>query len=258
MIPLYQPSELKKLLESLGHKPNKNLGQNFLIDGNILDKIVSASDISSQDHILEVGPGPGALTQALLKTEAKVTAVELDQAFATHLQEQLPTLDLIVGDILKVPLPDSLTKVVANLPYYITSATIERLLTLPHLTSLTLMMQSEVATKILSQPKESGYGPLSILCSAFGDKKRLFKVKASSFYPKPAVESSVIQLTNIKRDINLSQFLTHLKKLFSLRRKTLGRIATELQFDSLPNALSLRRPEELSWEEHLSLFSSTI
>lgn len=247
---LYRPQVLRACLEKLGVRPNKKLGQHFLIDGNILKKIIENAHLSPQDHVLEVGPGPGALTEFLVESGASVTAVEIDKTYIPHLKSLLPTLNLIEGDILSVPLPRSITKVVANVPYYITSAIIERLIEeLPLLESMTLMMQNEVGDRILAKPSTESYGALSLITSYFGRAKRLFMIKPTCFYPKPHCDSAVIQITrDVVRD-RPGPFFRFVKELFSHRRKMVQSTAPHA-----PPHMAERRVEDLSFEELLNLF----
>jgi 16S rRNA (adenine1518-N6/adenine1519-N6)-dimethyltransferase len=252
---LYRPQELRACLDRLGVRPNKKLGQHFLIDGNILGKILAAAKLTASDQVLEVGPGPGALTESLVESGASVTAVEIDKNYASHLKELLPSLNLIEGDVLTTPLPKSTNKVVANVPYFITSAIIERLIVeLPNLESMTLMMQSEVADRILAKPGAKEYGTLTLQAAYFGEAKRLFLVKPGCFYPKPSCDSVVIQITKEGNRSDPAPFFRFIKELFSHRRKIVKSTLLKMGIEA-PVEISHKRVEELSLHDLLLLFT---
>lgn len=251
---LYRPQVLRDYLDQLGVRPNKKLGQHFLIDGNILGKIIDAAHILPTDQVLEVGPGPGALTEFLVETGSSVTAVEIDKTYIPHLKNLFPKLNVVEGDILSVPLPKGVNKVVANIPYFITSAIIERLIEeLPHIQSMTLMMQSEVADRLLAKPGTEHYGFLTVLVAYFGLVKRLFTVKPTCFYPKPACDSVVIQIVKGVDRTDMAPFSQFVKELFSKRRKTIQSSLSSKGIE-VPPHLAGKRVEELSFDEIYSLF----
>jgi 16S rRNA (adenine1518-N6/adenine1519-N6)-dimethyltransferase len=201
--------DVLSILEQHGIRPSKGLGQNFLVDKTVLDRIVQASEVGSQDVVLEVGPGVGILTRQLAERGATVVCVELDRKMIAVLAETLQgceSVHIIQGDILEIDPVDALCRslgladaqqlryqVVANLPYYITSAALRHLLTArvrPQ--TLTVMVQQEVADRIMAQP-----GDLSLLAigvQVFGDPERICKVSARAFYPRPQVDSSVLRV----------------------------------------------------------------
>jgi len=187
-------SELRALLESQGFAPRKSFSQNFLVDRNIIQKIVDCAAIEPGDSVLEIGPGAGALTYELLKRGAKVFAIEIDRGLAKLLQENSPEgLTVICDDALNVDLSPIMDhgpiKVVANLPYHITSALLAKLLPLKQVVSLTVMVQKEVADRMSTLPGSKEYGRLSLMCTFYAELKSQFKVGKHAFHPKPNVDS---------------------------------------------------------------------
>jgi len=210
-------------------RPNKFLGQNFLKSREITGEIIKAADLGQGDLVLEVGPGKGILTEALLKTGAKVIAVEKDARLVDFLQEKFKSaknLKIIHGDILKLnpryALPVTRYKIVANIPYYITSRFLKTFLQSdfqPFL--MVLMAQKEVAERIINKKGSL----LSISVKVYGQPKIVKKVPASCFFPKPKVDSVILKIENISKnffiDTNEIKFFSLIKQGFSSKRKTL-------------------------------------
>ena len=212
-------------------RPKKYFGQNFLIDKNIVRKILAESDVAGK-NVLEVGPGRGALTMDLVDDAKKVVAVEKDFELAENLAATVRDVNfkLISGDILKVEEKEWLdffkTKkyiVVANLPYNITSAFLKRFLELKNPPEeMILMVQREVAERIIGKDGQSGVLTMSV--KFYSDAEILFRVAAGCFFPAPKVESAVIRLKNIRKDkfdVSAELFFRALKSGFSSRRKLL-------------------------------------
>jgi len=197
---LSSANNVKSVLEKFDAKPKKGLGQNFLIDKNILQKIIDAANISPEDTILEVGPGVGTLTQELAKKAKRVVAVEKDEAMIKILKENLKDLDnveIIQGDILKV---DYLKfkienyKVVANIPYYLTSPLIRKFLEVENKPEeIILMIQKEVAHRICATPPDMNL--LAVSVQFYANPKIVFNVSKNSFWPIPKVDSAIIKIT---------------------------------------------------------------
>ena len=189
-------SELILFLKSIDASPKKSLSQNFLIDANIVEKIVELAQVEPNEQILEIGPGPGTLTKALLKRGARVTAVELDRNFAQNLSRlQNGNLTVVQGDFLKFS-TESLAKnikVVANLPYHITTPILEKLFA-SSFSSITIMVQKEVATRMMAIPGTKDFSSLSLFVQFHSTINNHFNVPAPCFYPKPNVDSTVIRL----------------------------------------------------------------
>ncbi|MFY9269063.1 MAG: 16S rRNA (adenine(1518)-N(6)/adenine(1519)-N(6))-dimethyltransferase RsmA [Candidatus Manganitrophaceae bacterium] len=179
--------------------PRKSWGQNFLIDPNIQRKIVDAAEIQPGERVVEIGPGRGFLTQGLLERGAAVTAIEIDPLLVGMLRQEIPSayLDLIQGDALQYRYDQisSPYKVVANLPYYVSTPLLFRLLEeRERISRMVLMLQKEVAVRMVAQAGGKEYGLLSVMAQFFADIKIVFHVSRSCFRPMPQVDSSVVLL----------------------------------------------------------------
>lgn len=244
-VKLFSPREIKKILESHNLYPRKKWGQNFLVDGNIVSKILQEIKPESNDHIIEVGPGLGTLTLPMIKKKAFVSAFEIDRGFIAFLNELLEPYSnytLIEGDIRRISLADyyynfsgdsfNSTKLVANLPYYITSPFIYEI-TGNYLfwDKAVLMIQKEMAQKLIAKEGSPLYSTLSVLCSAFTDTKIAFSVSPNVFYPAPKVESAVVVLKPAECNLNYGDkefFIKLISGLFNYRRKTVLNSLTRL------------------------------
>lgn len=230
-------SELMSVLNKYNFSFSKSLGQNFLIDQNILNKIVSGSGINENTNVLEVGPGAGTLTRELCLKAKKVTAVEIDKALIQILNDVMSDFDnfnLINSDILELNINELIKNefdnesftVVANLPYYITTPIIMNFLEseLP-VNSMTLMIQKEVAARILAEPGTKDYGALSVAVQFYAEPGIICSASPHCFTPQPKVTSTVVNLKlydKPKYDVkNKEQFFKIVKSIFSQRRKTL-------------------------------------
>ena len=198
-------TSIRKELAEYGLTPRKRWGQHFLVDGNILNKIVQAADISREDTVLEVGPGLGEMTLVLARQAKKVVAVEIDTKLVEVVRRKTascPNVEIIGSDILKVDFRE-LTgkdrrpiKVVANLPYQISTPLLFRFIEEREtFSTLTLMVQKEVAERMVAPSGGKDYGPLSIFVQLFLDLSVRFSVKPSCFFPPPRVDSAVVRLT---------------------------------------------------------------
>jgi 16S rRNA (adenine1518-N6/adenine1519-N6)-dimethyltransferase len=261
----------------------KSLGQNFLIDRRVARRIVEAVAPLPTDIILEIGPGMGALTTLMVERCADIRAVEIDPRLVAQLRRSLdsPCLTIIEGDAMKIDweklIGEALTahkenprvRVVANLPYYISTPIIERLLRArPRIHDMTLMLQKEVVARIISPPGGKEYGYLSVLAQYHCEAKKLFEVSPSAFKPAPKVRSAVLRLV-IKDKQRFGaedekKFLAMVGAAFSQRRKTLlnnlkasgyGSVAAGLE-PSLQSAGidARRRAETLSVEEFKTIY----
>ena len=230
-------SELMSVLNKYNFSFSKSLGQNFLIDQNILNKIVSGSGINENTNVLEVGPGAGTLTRELCLKAKKVTAVEIDKALIPILNDVMSDFDnfnLINSDILELNINELIKDefgnesftVVANLPYYITTPIIMNFLEseLP-VNSMTLMIQKEVAARILAEPGTKDDGALSVAVQFYAKPGVICSASPHCFTPQPKVTSTVVNLKlydKPKYDVkNKEQFFKIVKSIFSQRRKTL-------------------------------------
>jgi 16S rRNA (adenine1518-N6/adenine1519-N6)-dimethyltransferase len=190
----------RALLERFDIAPKKSLGQNFLHDPNALEKIVTTAGVMPDDTVLEIGPGTGALTEHLARAAKRVVAVELDERLAPILQERLadyPNVQIVFQDILVTDVPalvgDEPYIVVANVPYYITSAIMRHLLETPHRPQrIVLTVQLEVAERMVAKPGEMGL--LSVSAQYYGKAKIATRLKPGVFWPRPDVDSAVVRL----------------------------------------------------------------
>lgn len=274
-MPIYKPSELHEFLDELGINPKKSLSQNFLIDGNILRKIVNTAEIEPGDVVLEIGPGPGSLTEILLEKKARVIAVEKDIVLAQAL-ERLKTsgknLDIYCEDILKFPMEEVISKkadgkkaqVIANLPYHLTTPILIKLVPMnKHFSSLILMVQEEMARRITSKPGTKDYSSLTVFLNFFSEPRYAFTVSSHSFYPRPKVNSAIVIL-NLKPPPPVSdqeKFFVLTRTAFEHRRKMLrSSLRSIYHQQNITVALNeigcnpQARPEELSLNEFLQLF----
>lgn len=227
--------EIQQILRKYDFRFKKNLGQNFIADKGLLSAIVRDAGIENTDLVLEIGAGAGTLTRELSEKAAEVYAFEVDESLAPILAENLSELDNVkvyFRDILKMtdPQVEEITggrafKVAANLPYYITTPLIMRFLEsrLP-VTSLTVMVQKEVADRLIAKPSTPEYGAITLAVRQRGDAKIVRKVSKNMFYPAPKVDSAVVRIDiNHPRDLSPEgKTLSRLIKAgFAMRRKTL-------------------------------------
>lgn len=255
---LSSPRVIKEIITKYNFNFSKSLGQNFLIDGNVVDKIVDLAQITKDDYVLEIGPGIGTLTQILCQRAKKVIAVEIDNKLIPVLNENLKefgNLEIIHNDILKVDINKLIDsqfegkdiKIVANLPYYVTTPIIMGLLEKNiKLKSITVMIQKEVAQRINAKPGSKDYGALSIAVQYYSSPKLGFVVSKNCFMPSPKVDSIVLRLdllespaTNVASQ---EMFFKVVRASFGQRRKT------------LVNALINSGTFSISKEELLQLF----
>ena len=261
------------ILKTFNLRADKRLGQNFLVDEEIVNKIAAAAELSEADTVLEVGPGIGTLTQALAMTGAKVVAVELDRRLLPVLEKTLDGYDnveIINEDILKLDIkkavPQDNFKVVANLPYYITTPIIFNLLEqkLP-MERLVVMVQKEVAERIAARPGGKDYGALSVAIQYYTEPEIAFAVPSSAFIPQPSVDSAVIVCKRRSAPavdvVDEKLFFRVVKAAFSVRRKMLSNALKNMGItgEQVTSWLEMagidgkRRGETLSLEEFASL-----
>jgi 16S rRNA (adenine1518-N6/adenine1519-N6)-dimethyltransferase len=218
--------------------PKKSLGQNFLTDPHYLRKIVDAAQVGDQDLVVEIGPGMGHLTRELAARARKLVVIELDDRLIPRLQQEFasfPNVEIVHADALQYDYSSLLErgKVVANLPYYISTPIIQRLIAQRAcFSTLTLMLQREVAERIAADPGGKEYGFLSVLVQYFAVPRLEFTVPAGAFTPRPKVDSAVLTLAmrdhpeHVVADEEL--FLRVIKAAFSQRRKTLRNSLSQL------------------------------
>lgn len=229
-------SKTKEIIQKYNFNIKKNFGQNFLIDQHVLDKIIASSEIGDDDIIIEIGPGIGTLTKHLAQHSKKVIAVEIDNTLIPILTDILSPFDnieIINNDILKLDIWDIANdnkekniKVVANLPYYITTPIVMKLLEerFP-LESIVVMVQKEVACRMSAKPCSKDYGSLSLAVQYYASPYLVANVPQNCFIPRPSVDSAVIKLNVLKKppvDVHDDKLMFKLIKIaFSQRRKTL-------------------------------------
>ena len=237
MSKLASSKRTRDLIEKYGFRLTKSLGQNFLVDQNILDKIVDAAQITKEDVVFEIGTGIGTLTYELAMRAKKVVAIEIDKNLIPILEETLADCDnvkIVNQDILKTDIlelaeehsPNRPIKVVANLPYYITTAIIMKFLESgARLDSFVIMIQKEVADRITAKPSTKDYGSLTVAIRYYATSSIVAKVPKGAFVPPPNVDSSVVKLQiRCKKDVEIHDeklFFKVVRGSFSKRRKTI-------------------------------------
>lgn len=271
---LGSPSATKEIINKYSFAFQKKFGQNFLIDSNILESIVSAADITKDDFVLEIGPGIGTMTQYLCENARQVVAVEIDKMLIPILQDTLSEYDnveVINQDVLKLDInalaqeknAGQPIKVVANLPYYITTPIIMGLFEsgVP-IESITIMVQKEVADRMQTGPGSKDYGALSLAVQYYAEAKVQLNVSATCFMPRPNVDSAVIKLTRHKTpvvDVKDEKLMFKvIRASFNQRRKTLVnglKNSSELDFskEKILEAINTIGKEESIRGEKLTL-----
>ncbi|HLT97744.1 MAG TPA: 16S rRNA (adenine(1518)-N(6)/adenine(1519)-N(6))-dimethyltransferase RsmA [Acidimicrobiia bacterium] len=255
--------EILGLLEKYDLRPRKEFGQHFLADRNLIDKIVATAEVGGEDKVVEVGAGTGALTVALADTGARVIAYEVDERMRPVLEEVLAgtTVDLRYEDALEVDLQSVLAddgwKLVANLPYNVgTPLVMDVLLRVPAITSLTIMLQKEVADRLVAAPGSSDYGLPSVVVAFTARVVERFTVPPQVFVPPPQVSSGVLRLDRVEPPPGFETALSLARRAFGQRRKMLRRslegVVTEDAF-AAAGVSGESRPETLSASEFLAL-----
>lgn len=270
--------ETRFIMKKYNIKANKNLGQNFLINEEVVTNIVDCSNIDKQDLVIEIGPGLGTLTKYLLEKAGKVICIELDTKMLQILKDRFSlynNFELINNDVLKVDLKNIIekekaegkiknVKIVANLPYYITTPIIMKLLEEElELESITVMIQKEVADRLIAIPGEKNTGTITYAVYYYATSEAIMEVPNSSFIPEPAVTSKVIKLNIRKEPIvtpkNKEKMFKVIKCAFMQKRKTLLNSLTNNKiFENKNQGIELLkslqineniRPEELTLEQ---------
>ena len=267
----------KEILSKYDLYAKKGFGQNFLIDSNIIDKIVASANIDKKTGVIEIGPGLGALTEKLCINAKKVLCYEIDEDMVKVLNGELKFENLCIKnvDFLKASLEEDFhyfddcerVVVTSNLPYYITTPIIFKLLeTNVSISSMFFMVQKEVALRLTGKPNTKDYNSLSVLINYKAEAKLLFNVGRNCFLPSPDVESAIIMLSGIKSDYtpkNEANFLEFIRNLFCMRRKTvLNNISSKYPVSKdyirgVLNKASLKesvRAEELDLKKIIELY----
>ena len=270
--------ETRFIMKKYNIRANKNLGQNFLINEEVVKNIVGCSNIEKEDLVIEIGPGLGTLTKYLLEKAGKVISIELDTKMLQILEDRFSLYDnfeLINNDVLKVDLKNIIkkekaegkiknVKIVANLPYYITTPIIMKLLEEElELESITVMIQKEVADRLIAIPGEKNTGAITYSVYYYASSEAIIEVPNSSFIPEPEVTSKVIKLNIRKEPIvtprDKEKMFKIIKYAFTQKRKTLlnsltnnGIFENKKKGTEILNSLGIKenvRPEELSLKD---------
>ena len=215
-------------LRRLEQQARKRFGQNFLVRESAVKRIVQLCGAREGVKVLEIGPGLGALTRALIDTGATLRAIELDRDLAAHLRVELPELDLVEGDALRVDLsevaPGTGWVCCANLPYNVSTRILRRVLVDRRFDRLVLMFQREVAERIVAGPGSKTYGSLSVLVAAHAQARLALSLGPADFHPRPKIDSAVVvfELLDSGRPLDLEHFEKVVRAGFSQRRKVLA------------------------------------
>lgn len=274
---LYSPKYVKEILNRHGFRFSKSLGQNFLTDGNIVRNICQAGEVTKEDCILEIGPGLGTLTEELALNAKKVVAVELDESLLPVLEETLNrynNIEVVHGDILKVDvnrlidekLGGGPIKVIANLPYYVTTPIIAKLIEEDlNIETITVMVQKEVAERIVASPGNKQYGSLSVFINFYTSPEIVMEVPRTVFMPQPNVNSAVVKLKLKKElpEVDKKLFFKVVRSAFGKRRKTILNSLSSGELDlekedikkvlERANISSKKRAEDLKIEDFVKI-----
>ena len=270
---LYSPKVVKEIIDLYGFRFSKSLGQNFLIDKNFVDKIVDGADIAGK-NVIEVGPGIGTISYEMAKTCKKLVLIELDSSLIPILEENMSdfrNVTIINQDILKTDLKEIQYKYfggepfefVSNLPYYITTPIIEKIFEEDlDCHSMTIMVQKEVADRMLADEKSKDYSSLSVFIKYYSDAEKITNVPKSVFMPQPKIDSTVLKL-NLRKyrdDVDEKKLFALVHAGFNKRRKTILNSLSDavekeklrLAFDKLGIKNNLRA-ENLSLDDFINL-----
>ncbi len=255
----------------INHNFKKKFGQNFITDKNLLSAIVDDAEIDKSDEVLEIGAGAGTLTREISNRAKKVISYEIDKDLESHLLGlKLNNVNFIFKDIMKENLLEIENyfedgyKLIANLPYYITTPIIFKFLkNSKKLKSLTIMVQKEVAERIVATKGEKDYGILTIMINFYGNAKITRNVNRKMFYPEPNVDSAVVRI-DIDREkyknIDDDKFYSFVQSCFSMRRKTLknnlehSNLKLKIKIDNLPQSILSLRAENLSFDDFVNIY----
>ncbi|MBF8246806.1 MAG: ribosomal RNA small subunit methyltransferase A [Rickettsia sp.] len=261
-------SSLFKIIKNYNILPKYFLGQNFLLDQNIIKKIIDSANIKQNSHVLEIGPGIGSLTKYIVKEfPRKVTLIEYDKQFSKILDDY-NDVDIIYDDVLKIDMSNIFSNqedniIIANLPYYISSKILMKIFAIKNLSRFVIMIQKEVGDKILSKHNQKSYGKLSVISQILYKIRKICDVNSASFYPRPKVTSSVLIFDYLQNNIcqyTIKNLLSILKHSFAFRRKLLINNLESLNFpyileifDEMKIDQRNTRAENLSPSQYLDL-----
>lgn len=254
----------------INHNFKKKFGQNFIYDKNLLSAICDDAEIKENDEVLEIGAGAGTLTSCLAERAKKVVSYEIDEELKTHLLSlDLQNVQFIFGDIMNYSIEEIENnfegnyKLIANLPYYITTPIIFKFLNnAKKLNSLTIMVQKEVAERIVAKEGNKDYGILSIMTAFYGNAKIDRTVSRKLFHPQPNVDSAVVTINIVKnkfKNVDAEKFYNLIKSLFSMRRKTVKNNLmkngfSEMQIVKLDDKILTNRSENFNMETLIEIY----
>ena len=265
---LTSPKEVRGLLAQLGHRPNKGLGQNYLIDANILDIIADTAAIQPDENVLEIGPGLGALTERIIPKAKSVTCIEKDPTMVKYLKSRFTDFTLVESDALDVDMDalfaGGITKVAANLPYSVASRLMVDIAECEHRPEImSLTIQKEVADRLTAPSGDKHYGMLGILTGVFYKNTMVKKISPTCFLPPPKVWSAVVKMerraTPIVDAATYPTFKKLVKHCFSQRRKQVGTILKRIGISPVDELLAdaciehTERPEKIEIERWAAL-----
>lgn len=274
---LHKPSNLKTFLEKISSLPKKSLSQNFLIDGNIVDKLLTTADVQKNDIVLEIGPGPGVITEWLINKGATVIAIEKDRNFSKHLSRldiSKTSLTTINADFLELDLYSLLQpyantnqkiKVVSNLPFKLTSPILEKIFKFSQfLDSFTVIVQKEVGLRFTAKPQTQTYSAFSVFVQLYSLPRYIHTISPNSFYPKPKVESAILH-GKLRKNLNkhVPDICKFVRKAFQMKRKMLiNSLKKDYSLDLLHEVFlklgfsTTARPADLSPEDYIELYKA--
>ncbi len=256
---------IEQLLNQLNVSPLKRYGQNFLIDQEVISMIVKSAKLEKNDRVLEIGPGLGAITQALPITTIQYTSYEIDQTFHRYLEKEFPSGTHHRQNFLKAS-SEPTDIILGNLPYYMTTEIIEKIYKdFPNFKRSVIMVQKEVLPRLIAKPGDEAYGPLAIFLATLGTIQTILEVNPQSFYPEPHVQSVIFSIEGFDGGplTQTKTFFYFIKKLFLHRRKTIlnnleGITKDRAKATSMLNQIGIptnARPETVSVQQYLSLFA---
>lgn len=263
----YSPSKLKKMIDENDFSFKKFYGQNFIIDENVIDSIISKADIDKDTLVIEVGPGAGSLTYKLSKVAKRVLCYEIDSTLESLLKENLKgcrNIDIIFKDFLKCNVKKDLKNykykklyVVANLPYYITTPIILKIIEEDiNVDKIVVMVQKEVGNRFKANPNTKDYNSLSVFIKYYFDVKKILDVSKNVFIPKPNVDSIVVEFTNNQEKFDLNDkdiFFKLVKDAFKQKRKTLKNNLKDYDLEKIEHVLNRHGLDLNSRAEQLSI-----
>ena len=260
---MLQTQQLKQLKNFLRYKPNipirKSWGQNFIVDNNTINKIISIIEPKENENLIEIGPGRGAITIPISKQVKHLTAIEIDPMLVEYLENfKIHNLDIIHKDFLEWEIKGTeKCRVIGNLPYYISSPIIFKLIQNKYVNEIIIMVQKELAQRLSANPNNKNFSRMSVVVQAFCDVSYECDISKNIFNPKPKVESSIVRLKKKENaKINFEKFSNFIKMCFVHRRKKLkNNLIKNVGITKNIDFLNNERPENLSVQQYIDLFN---